>query len=153
MVEIEIDGTLKPRGHNIFPTHDSNLGIGGYRTASTFQEMNAIPTEFKTEGCLCYCVETDKEYRWSQDKGWIEKPKEKVETRYVEGATTYETKMVENPYTPPKGIKIEENSISLVRPDGTKAVEICVDENGDGNLIFFDKNEKALGIFNPKIFE
>lgn len=55
---------------DVYSTHDSIYGKGGYREVSTLSERDMIPIDRLRNGCKVYVEETDTEYRYR--KGiWI----------------------------------------------------------------------------------
>ena len=54
-----------------FPTHSSLYGKGGAKEVSTLTDRDNIPIERLTEGCTCYVVAEQKNYRWLGGE-WVE---------------------------------------------------------------------------------
>lgn len=55
-----------------YPTHDSLYGKGGYKSVNTIIERNNIPVQRLTDGCVCYVVDEEQEYRWNaEDAEWV----------------------------------------------------------------------------------
>jgi len=48
-----------------YPTHDSNLGKGGFMTVSTVASLSNIPTDRKVIGMWVKCAQDDKVYEWN----------------------------------------------------------------------------------------
>lgn len=47
---------------DVYPTHDSNYGRGGWHSVQTVNELNAIPAPRKANGMAVYVVENDTTY-------------------------------------------------------------------------------------------
>ncbi len=53
---IPVISMLVPQNNGTFPTHASNFGLGGYHTAETLVERDAIPVERRQGGMACQVV-------------------------------------------------------------------------------------------------
>lgn len=56
---------------DIYPTHDSLYGRGGWREVDTIEERDAIPAARLRNGCVCYVGETELPYLY-KDGEWTE---------------------------------------------------------------------------------
>lgn len=65
---VRVTGFIAPTDSNdVYPTHDSLYGKGGYRELDTLAELNDISISRKKAGMLCYVAETDSVWKLAQD--------------------------------------------------------------------------------------
>lgn len=65
-----VTDTIKQANDVQFPIADSNDVKGGPFSKANVAEMNSIPPDFKTQGCLCYVIDEKVTYRY-EDNVWV----------------------------------------------------------------------------------